>query len=102
MEISADGGIIVPGVPSSVPSLFPVFCQCFQRVPYVLRSRNSRHERRFPYSFLAFREHWEQWERHGKTRTCSPSAVEQTWNDWEQITGSRALHEMSLSVGCPS
>src|SRR5215471_2539305 len=33
MEISPGGGIDVPGVPSLVPSLFPVSRQSFHRVP---------------------------------------------------------------------
>ena len=89
MEISTGGGIVVPGVPSSVPSLFPVFCKCFQRVPYVLRSCNYCYEHSFLYSLLASREHWEQWELDGNGRTCASSAVEQTWNDWVQISVER-------------
>jgi hypothetical protein len=36
MEISEEDGLNVPGVPSHVPSLFPVFSKCSQRVPCVL------------------------------------------------------------------
>jgi hypothetical protein len=42
MEISKAGGLIVPGVPGPVPSLFPDSGKCFQRVSHVLRSRRSR------------------------------------------------------------
>jgi hypothetical protein len=36
MEISEEGGLNVPGVPSFVPSVFPVSGKCSQRVPCVL------------------------------------------------------------------
>jgi hypothetical protein len=62
MEISQEGGIDVPGVPSSVPPLFPLSGEWFHRVPRVHCFRRSRHGHSFLYSFLARREHWEQWE----------------------------------------
>ena len=55
MEISQGGGIDVPGVPSSVPSLFPVSGEWFHRVPYVPCVRRSRYEHSFLYSLLARR-----------------------------------------------
>jgi hypothetical protein len=44
------------------PVLFPVAGEWFHNVPCVPCFRCSRYEHNFLYSFLAGREHWEQWE----------------------------------------
>ncbi len=85
VAVSEKGAVDVPGVPSVVPSLFPVSGQSFHRVPRVPCFRRVRHERYFLYSFLAIREHWEQWELDSNERASASGAVEQTWNDREQM-----------------
>ncbi len=80
------GGIDVPGVPRLVPSLFPLSDPWFHRVPRVIGFRRSRHEQSFLYSFLARREHWEQWELDSLRATCASGTVEQTWNHREQVS----------------
>ena len=75
------------------PVLFPV-CSQFPTNDFIVFPafpvfRGSHYERRFLYSLLAVREHWEQWELDGNGRTCSPSEVEQMWNDWELISAKR-------------
>ena len=53
MEISQEGGVVVvPGVRSLVPSLFPDSRQYLQPVPYVLCPRRWRYERIFCIPFL--------------------------------------------------
>jgi len=87
------------------PVLFPLCSQsvpdsgkCFQRVPYVLRPRRSPYHRSFLYSLFSAWEHWEQWERNRDRRRCASSAVELSWNDWEQISGGRQMPSLSLTV----
>jgi hypothetical protein len=84
MEISQEGGIDVPGVPSPVPSQFPVAGKWIHGVPRVPCFRRTRNERKFLYSFLTRREHWERWEQNSSGKTSESRAVEQTWNGREQ------------------
>ena len=75
------------------PVLFPV-CSQFPTNDFIVFPAfplsAARVMSTFSYSpFLAHQEHWEQWELDGNGRTCSSSAVEQTWNDWELISAKR-------------
>ena len=101
MEISKEGGVVVPGVPSPVPSLFPDFGKWLQRVPYVLRSRCSRYERSFLCSLFAAWERSEQWELKRDRRCCQSSTVELPWNDWERISVVRQLPSLGPDCNCP-
>jgi len=72
------------------PVLFPVCSQVpanvFNVFPMFSVPDNRAISAVFCIPFFAALEYWEQWELNRDRRCCASNTVEQSWNDWEQIS----------------